>query len=607
VAKLELNITKRDKFKSFAFLFTLAMLTYLLLRAFITEFISDETATYWYFIHRGAFWGENTVWDAANHPLNSFLGHWIHKFTGDVIGWVRIFSVVSFLIYAWASYKLCKNFTKQSLRYLSFVALNSIPYFMEYFAYTRGYGLSMGFYLVGIYHFIAFCKDKSTLRLLYVYLFSFLSFAANLTTVNSVILIIGGVLLVQLTYIKTFTIRKQIEFFVLLGLLVLAMLPLIEFALKLKEAGALYYSSLDGIWDMTGKTLSRYVLFLDQDILMYFYLFLFLVMISLSLKSLFILKWKKWLEERETSLMLLFFGNIAAAIALAVVLKVHYPEDRTGMYFIPLFLLLLFQLMDKIKYSEFALLFFPITFLCNISLHSSVFTPEERITRDFFKKTDHFIASDNTVVVYKTMFANWHFLSSKLDRKTSVPQTGMDKTGYADIFISKDETQADPNTRNPYLKKYYRIIAHESASNHTAYKRKLPAPATLKLISKPISFSMDGEFMNIYVCDTLQKITHAKTLKVTVEGNLSINDTKNSTDLVLVTSNPVTGTERYACYVFELAFQEQKVNTHFKHNFLLENFTDKETEIKVYFWNRKTGIKHEVKDAKVTIFELKLE
>ena len=607
MTQLESNIVKRDKFKSFAFIFTLVMLSYLVLRAFITEFISDETATYWYFIHRGAFWGENTVWDAANHPLNSFLGHWIHKFTGDVIGWVRIFSVASFVIYAWASYQLCKGFTKPSLRYLSFVALNSIPYFMEYFAYTRGYGLSMGFYLVSIHHFILFCKDKSTLRLLYVYVFSFISFAANLTTVNSVILIIGGVLLIQLTYLKTFTIRKQIGFFILLGLLILAMIPLIEFALKLKEAGALYYSSLDGIWDMTGKTLSRYVLFLGHDGLMYGYLALFLVMLVISVKSLFHLKWKKWLEEKETALMLLFFGNIAAAIALAVILKVHYPEDRTGMYFIPLFLLLLFQLMDKVKYSEYVLLFFPITFLFNMSLHSSVFTPEERVTRDFFKKTDRFIASDNTVVVYKTMFANWHFLSSKLDHKTSVPQTGMDKTGFADIFITKDETQADPKTRNPYLKKYYKIIAYEPASNHTAYKRKVPATQTLKLISAPTSFVLDGEFMNIYVCDTLQKITNAKTLKVTVEGNLTIKDTKNSTDLVLVTTNPVTGLERYICYVFELAFQEQQVNTHFKHNFLLENFTDKETEIKVYFWNRKTGIRHEVKDAKVSIFELKIE
>lgn len=115
------------------------VLGYLLIRAFHTEFISDETASYWYFVYRGWFWGDQVVWDAANHPLNSYIGHHLYNQFGDAPGILRIGSIISFLFYAYATYQFTGLLQRKSLQILGFIALNTIPYLLEYFAYLRGY------------------------------------------------------------------------------------------------------------------------------------------------------------------------------------------------------------------------------------------------------------------------------------------------------------------------------------------------------------------------------------------------------------------------------------------------------------------------------------
>lgn len=365
---------------------TSLILVYLFIRAFNTEFISDETASYWYFVYRGWFWGDQVVWDAANHPLNSFIGHHLYNQFGDVPGILRIGSIISYLFYAFASYRFTSLLNRKSLQILAFIALNSMPYLLEYFAYFRGYGLSMGFFLCGVWYLYRYANEQKLIHVAVSYLLMFIAMAANLNILNSLILTVMGVALIHITNWKKISWKKHA--LVILGTIFLARItwPLIAFALKLKESGALYYSTLDGIWDMTGKSLSRYILFTDHDILMYLFLLLILLSLLLLWRKYQTDAWRGFLHDSNTWISFFFFGNLAAVLLMAFLMHVNYPEDRTGMHFVPLFLLLVFKLMERVKHSEWILLGFPLSLVMHLSIHSSVFTPEERITRSFYQK-----------------------------------------------------------------------------------------------------------------------------------------------------------------------------------------------------------------------------
>jgi len=572
------------------FTFAAFVLVYLIIRAFQTEFISDETATYWYFIYRGSFWGNNVVWDAANHPLNSFLGHHLFNKFGDVPGILRIGSLFSYVLYAYATYRFTGLLNRKSLQILGFIAMNSVPYMLEYFAYSRGYGLSHGFFVCALWYIYQYAQKQKLYAVVLCYLCAFLGFAANLTLLNSVMLIILAVGIIHLTHWKKIKLWQHITVFA--GTLFLARIcwPLIAFALNLKEKGALYYSSLDGIWDMTGKSISKQVWFTDSDILMFVYLLFF----AIVLYQLFLIfrtkKWKEFIAQPETWVNYLFFGNLVAVLLLAIVLKVNYPEDRTGMYFIPLFLLMVLHAMQKLRFSEIALVALPIVFFTKMNLHSSVFTPEERITREFYAKVKAELNPDDAVSLYKTMFANWQYLESHQSKGIHFPHTTMRNGDEADVFITRRGVQALDSLRNPYLYKKYRLFATDPNNDHLAYRRIQPRKENTFFELDTTTLKTEGEYMDLLSRNVF--FQKQGDVKVKFDFHMSISEWRQSTDFIVVTMDENGQTVRYLPMALELNFQSKRVNDHLRFSVLLDNLESNEKGIKVYLWSRKPGIKH---------------
>ena len=413
-------------FKKFAQFVTLLIACYLLLRAAFTEFIVDEAVSYHYYAYKGRFYGEHMHWDAANHPLNSLLGNLMFKVFGDLYLTLRIFSVLSFLLYAWSAYQLCKGFSRKSLVYLSFVSFLSIPYLLEYFAYFRGYGLSMGPYLASIYFIIQFFKDKKVKYLGYCYLFLIIALAANLTLINSVVLMLFGAIVFQVKGYKLFDSKAHRFLIIINSIMLIGALPFVRFAFELKERGCLYYAGLDGFWDTTAVSLIQLVFFKWHNHLMYVFIGFLLVLGYVSLKKWIAIGFIQWIKLDWNVYFYLFLGNFVAAVLLAELLAVNYPRDRTGMYFIPLFLLLLFHVLERIKWSEYLLVYFPVSLLFNLSIHGAVHTPEERLTSAFFEKVNNLIKPNYTLGGFSTLAPNWEFLSSKSNEKKSALLKGFE-------------------------------------------------------------------------------------------------------------------------------------------------------------------------------------
>lgn len=600
MTNMQLSQSRNIRFIS-ALFFTGIILLYLLLRAFNTEFISDETAAYWYYAYRGWFWGDQVVWDAANHPLNSFLGYHLYNQVGDVPGILRIGSIVSFLFYAFAIYQFTGLLQRKRLQLFSFIALLSIPYMLEYFAYLRGYGLSMGFFMTCLWFLYRYANSFKLLHLVFTYVFAFIALSANLTLLNSLILIISAVGLIHLTHFKQLKWWQHGAF--ILGTLILARItwPLIAFALKLKASGALYYSSLDGIWDMTGKSLSRYIFFTDHDFLMYAFIALFLFLGFRLWKEYSTNGWKVFLKSSNTWIAFLFFGNLIAVLLMAVLLKVNYPEDRTGMYFVPLFFLLVFHLLQKIKLTDWLLLAFPLSLVLHLSLHSSVFTPEERITKAFYQKVKAQLAPGDVVSLYKTMFANWHYQESHQRKMVHFPHTSMRQGNEADVFVTRGHVQQIDTLRNPWINEY-ELFAHEPNSDHFAYKRKYKRAEKVILQKDSTFINGNGEFIEFLNEPTmLSKV--GIDIKLKLKFFLAISEIRQSTDLVVVTIDKNGQIVRYMPMALELNYQSKRLANSFDFSVMLDNIEQQEKGIKVYLWNRKAGIQHTVKNLHIDVVQ----
>jgi hypothetical protein len=597
----KINLDNKS-FNRFAIVFTIVITIYLLLRAFFNEFLADETASYWYFAYKGNFYGKNIVLDAANHPLNSLLSHFSYLVFGDIKGLIRIWSVLSYLLYAYFSYQICLQYKRKYLQYLAFVALNSIPYMLEYFAYTRGYGLSMGFFMGSLYWLVRFSKYPDIKSLIYCYIFGLLGFSANLTLLSTLLLTFSFAFFIQLAFWKNIQQKTNIRLIILHVLLIISIVPFVQFSFRLKEAGALYYSSLDGLWDMTGKSLSQYVLFYDKTPLMYVFIFIFLLFVYFLCRLLIQNGWRKFIQLDNTIVAFLFFGNLCLSLLLALLLKINYPSDRTGMYLIPLFLILLFYILEKVRYSEWLLLFFPLSLVFHLSIHTSIFSPDDRLSQHYFDAVYKNIQKDDAIVIYKTMFANWLYMSSHKKHKYSIGQVHMEKTKYADIFLTKVDRQEDTLFRNPNLN-LYKLIAKDEDANMLAYRRIHPAKRTL-VFKKEIKYAaINSEFFELLNDSQLKSITVAKNLIVSVKGHLKLQK-GNGTDLVLTTSDINDNLVRYLTNVFELSYQNQAMDDDFQINFLLEHIKTEEVKLKIYFWNKEKNFWQYMKNAEVKIFEI---
>ncbi|MCC6702961.1 MAG: hypothetical protein IT221_15625 [Fluviicola sp.] len=581
--------------------FTAIILLYLLIRAFNTEFISDETAAYWYYVYRGWFWGDQVVWDAANHPLNSFIGYHLYNQVGDVPGILRMGSIVSFLLYAFAIYQFTGLLNRKRLQIFAFIALLSIPYMLEYFAYLRGYGLSMGFYMCSLWFLYRYANTFKLLHLVLTYVFSFIALSANLTLLNSLILIISAVGLIHLSHFKTLKWWQHAAF--IFGTLILARItwPLIAFALKLKASGALYYSSLDGIWDMTGKSLSKYIFFTDNDLLMFGFLLVFILVLFQLWKAFSNNGWKSFLKMSNTWIAYLFFGNLVAVLLMAFLMKVNYPEDRTGMYFVPLFFLLVFHLMQKVKQSDWLLLAFPISLVLHLSIHSSVFTPEERLTTAFYQNVKAKLEPGDVVSIYKTMFANWHYQESHQNKMVHFPHTSMRQGNEADVFLTRGEVQKIDTLRNPWINDYV-LIAHEPNSDHFAYKRKYKRKEQLLFQKDSSLLQGNGEFLELLNQPAIFSKAGSD-VKLKFQFFLRIDEIRQSTDFVVVTLDEKGQIVRYLPMALELNYQSKALSKQFDFSVMLDNLTPDEKGIKVYLWSRKIGVQHLVKQLHIKVVE----
>ncbi|WP_159038355.1 hypothetical protein [Brumimicrobium mesophilum] len=445
------------------------LILYLLLRAYFLEPLHDEAATFFHYIESGSIWGENMMLDANNHLLNSAICHLIYLIFGEHFFFLRLPNVFAFAFYFWGIYRFIKPIG--SSLYKSFILLGTtcIPFILEYFAYTRGYGISIGLFVFSLHYIRNFIESKSIKSAYISSLLLCIAVYANLNFILTLILMALLFVLIQWMYKEAFSRKQHFLLFLNYALLGVLNLPNLYYAHILRANGALYYGSLDGFWEVTGKTLAKYTIFHDLVWLKYGSLIIIALLIFYFIKRWIKLGAFNFFSESSTVLAWFLFGNCIAILLMAKVLGVNYPEDRVGMHLVILFLLMMGFVLNQIKKISWlmvVMLFFPITMIPRINLSTSVFSPDDRISKSFFNQVVKELDPYTTISIYPIQQLTWAYLSRGLESDNfMISQRDFNRT--SEIVFTKSTLFSDQEFLDDY-----NVIAHNPLATHVAYKRK---------------------------------------------------------------------------------------------------------------------------------------
>lgn len=572
------------------------LITYLLLRAYFLEPLHDEAATFFYYIESGLFWGPDVMLDANNHWLNSILGHWMYLIFGDQFFFVRLPNVFAFILFFWGIYRLIKPIQSDLNKMLILLGTTCIPFILDYFSYTRGYGLSMGLFIFSLSYVRDFVVHLHLRSAFWASFFMGLSVYANLNFILSLILMGLLFVLMQLLHKKELSIKQHLLLVSNYILLALAMLPNIFYGLQLKESGALYYGSLDGFWEVTGKTLSRYVIFYDADWLKYASLALIAVLIFY-----FVRRWKslggiKFFRKSSTLMAWFLFGNCAAIILMAKLMDVNYPEDRVGMYLVTLFLLMMGFVLNEIKAMNWMLvgmLFFPIVMIPKTNLSTSIFSPDDRMAQTFFDEVQKHVDSYSTISIYPMQQLTWAHHSRSVDSNNYVI-VGREFNKVTDIAIHKTPLLEGIENLDEYD-----VIAHTPESTHIAYKRKSPYQKKV-IYELPLTISeTQKEFVSLVSFIIPDSLRNRK-LQFHIHGDVEAEN--KFREFAIMTYSTFDENDQVVnhSYTNERWYHGKKKEFLLNFNYAVERLEPNEHEIRTYLWNRK----HEKIGLKNGVFQI---
>ncbi len=412
------------------------LFVYLILRGIFVQPIHDSIATFFRYVHIGEIFPYHSEWSANNHYLNSLLTFISYKFFGSSPLALKLPNILLFPVYFYFVYKISLEIENKMLRWGFLIVLTMTHNFFEFFAVSRGYGMSMALLSGGLWFTIQAFKKNSLSHYVYALLFMIPACYANLTIMNSFI-IISGLLILNAAINGPDKIYLRVK--KLLVVVLLGIIPIflgIILLLKLKAQGELYYGKPDGFFEVTVKSLLQLLTNSDSQIYVwiavgYFFTvcagFIFIILKKLSETKNF-----RSLIRHEWLFFYLLAGNMIASFLENKFFGTNYPEDRTGLYFFPYLTGSIFFISDKLPLKQsfikwlmvIPLAFFPIQFLSNVNLTRSSLE-DEAIPERFHDKVAAATQPGKippTIEGYRSRIFRWVYMNFRKDEELSLIQ-----------------------------------------------------------------------------------------------------------------------------------------------------------------------------------------
>jgi len=362
-----------------------ALWMYVLLRAMLVPWVHDESTSIYWYLERETFLPYLALWDAGNHFLSSAVGVLGHKLWGLSLFGSRIGSVLAFPLFAWAVYRIGSLLNDRLVRWCLWAALLFCPFLLDFFSLFRGYGLAMAFLLVAVDGAIRYRAQRHTRHLVQLLLgFALADFAvlALVPLWALVVAALGVDLFMHWRSTRSIEARKVL-LWIALGVLPLLFGVLLSW--EMRRRGLLYHGSLDGFVPVTLASLCKYVLgSVHPLVLLGAGASVVAATAALFLRS----TWRGPLLV----IAALLWADVCMRIGMALLLGVHYAEDRAALHMVPLAIMLIAFAVDAIaerkhlfRFAALLLLVLPARSMHTANLDHTLLWPEQSVPIRFLE------------------------------------------------------------------------------------------------------------------------------------------------------------------------------------------------------------------------------
>jgi len=415
-------------------------------------------------------------WDANNHMLNSLVSIIFYRLFGNSEFVLRLANLITFPIYLYFIFQISKLLSGKLMKWAFILALCFAHGFIEFFAYTRGYGMSMAFLMGAIWYLMQAFKTNHIKYYALSLLFICITQTANLTLVSTAIVIIALLFFKMINTInqeKPKTIIQKTLLIIILGILPLVFFSYISFILKDKDL--LYYGQATGFWNITIKTQLDFILALNTRVAAVLAMIIFSTAILIFIRLAFRKDLLKNLDNIQFIFFYLLISNIIAIFMLNSIFKINFPEDRTGTYLYVYLIGAFVFLVDKIKFEShllvlilmLPLLLVPLDFIFSMNFIKASIWPIDRIPHRYYDKVNEYYSPGEyppSVGGYRLRHFCWSYLCFKDGGNLAQVYSGSYPGLDTDFQIAKAEEI--PNWRT-----YYDSLDYDRTSGLYLLKR----------------------------------------------------------------------------------------------------------------------------------------
>ena len=527
-------MTRRHNLNIFSITAVLVFI-YLTIRSITVPISHDEAATFFHYIQSGKFIPYYALWDANNHFLNSLLVYPLYKIFGSDLFWLRLPNLLFFPIYAVFAYKLSKGIRDNLLQLLTSLALITAPFLIEFFAQTRGYGLSFALLLGAVYYLNGFLQSKRPSYQFFTWVFAALALMANMSLMNTFLMFVAGIGIFIATKVRGKYLQMNWIYFVILG--VIPFIAATKFALDMKEMRLLYYGLGDGLVPVTVKSLLRHGFSTESMTLAWTVASVGLIA-SLTLIVSYL---KNSLKNPSPGIVtgILLLGNAIGAILLNYLMDVNFPEDRIALYFLPLYIITFGYFIDYIaqrtavlRWIGIVLISFPISLVLQLNLNHTLqweIYPVSDKSFEFFKTEQLKTETPLMISGDRLLEMSWGYHNVRSDKMvTPFAHDSRDTLHFSDFVL------CHPLNCGQYGPEYK--LVYEDASNMKIFERQTDLILT-EIYSLDSTLQVKGnmEYMNIIDLDADSLIHDADILELEIAFKSAVKPL--NMDLIITSSN----------------------------------------------------------------------
>lgn len=475
-----------------------AVCAYVALRAFLVPVIHDEAMVFFYFVETMDFLPFHGGWDAGNHVLCTGLGWLAWKVFGFHLWALRLPSVLAFILYAAYAWRWGLLLRTPLVRWCLWAVLLGMPFLLDFFSLFRGYGLSLAFWSMALYQLAAWLEKPGTRTLLLV-----LGASACATFSGFSLLTLWAAVLAVL--FVSFWARpapgKLLAMHATLWLF-LGLAPWAFAAAWLQELaahGSLYYGLHTGVFSGTVPSLLK-AMFGEASTPARWPVLLVVLAATWAAWRAFR---KKPLDLAARALLLsagLLWADVLARYALHGWNGTLFPEDRTALQWVPLFVLMAALALDRwaarwrpARWMALLLLVFPLRTAATANLYRTSYWPGEAVPHSIFQTADSLQRGSPrllTVGSYRMEQGVWAFGLRQYGLRLNPADVANYPDGGQELLLLEPARAAPPPE--------YHMVQQAPGGHLALYALNHPLEGTLLLDTLVSAESSTNEFMELW-------------------------------------------------------------------------------------------------------------